>query len=242
MISKKRMNLRRLRIACTLCLVILVSCDLTDPGYYSSFSLSFDFNKPDDLWEGDFADYPEGDSTAYELQVAHATLPTDQTKKGILITGNNGSDDLFMFIKQKVAGFRPNTTYAILFNVRFASNVPTGGLGIGGAPGESVYMKAGASVTEPKKVLDADTKIYRMNIDKGQQATTGDDMINIGNIAVAANTSSYTNVVRNNTSNAPFLVTTDSKGELWLIIGTDSGYEGRTTLYYTGVDMLFNEQ
>ena len=32
------------------------------------------------------------------------------------------------------------------FTIVLASNAPSGGLGIGGSPGESVYLKAGASV------------------------------------------------------------------------------------------------
>lgn len=194
-------------------------------------------------WTGDFADYPV-DSTGYHLYVELDTLPfsinSDSTKKGLRISGVNGSDDLFMFIKKKVSGLRKNTTYEILFNVRFASNAPAGAVGIGGGPGESVYVKVGASTVEPEKKLVDD--YYQLNIDKGNQAEGGENMIVIGHIAVAVTTpQKYALIVRNNNASNGVYATTDDRGELWLIVGTDSGFEGQTTLYYTQVDVLFNQ-
>jgi hypothetical protein len=219
--------------------VFLGACSMPEQEI-TVFSVSYFFDNSYEGWTGDFADYPEGDSVAYELLVTRDTIPGDTTKKGLLISGKNESDDLFMFIKRKISGLRPNTTYDLLFNVKVASNAPTGAVGIGGAPGESVFVKVGASQIEPKKELDGD--MYRMNIDKGNQDEEGADMINIGHIGVAPTTTwRYTVITRNNNSSNGFLVTTDAAGEIWLIIGTDSGFEGKTTLYYTQVDVLFNE-
>jgi hypothetical protein len=205
------------------------------------YSFSFEFSNADEGWSGDFADYPEGDSILYGLEVNHEALPENisKTRKGIKITGTNHSDDLFMFIKRKLSGLQPNTTYSVLFSVRFASNVPTGSPGIGGAPGESVYVKAGATRVEPVKVLA--NNYFEMNIDKGQQSQGGTDMQVIGHIGVAATTTQYAEVYRNNTTQSSFKVTANNQGEVWIIVGTDSGFEGTTTLYYTGVDILFNQ-
>jgi hypothetical protein len=157
-----------------------------------------------------------------------------------MLSGNNGSDDLFMFIKKKLTGIKPNTVYNVLFNIQLASNAPTGAVGIGGAPGESVILKAGVTLSEPLKILDDDL-YYRMNIDKGNQLEAGEDMMIIGNIGVAPNTTQYTTIFRNNNSGSPFQFTSDHSGEAWIIVGTDSGFEGKTTLYYTRIDILFNE-
>jgi len=207
------------------------------------FSISYLFKDSDGGWKGDFADYPEGDSINYELFFKHDTLPenlnANATIKGLHLSGNNGSDDLFMFVKKKITGLRPNTTYALLFNVKVASNAPTGAVGVGGAPGESVYLKAGATLVEPVKELQ--TGMYRMNIDKGNQAEEGEDMINIGHVGVSATTTQFSVITRNNSSSNSFEITTDAAGEIWIIVGTDSGFEGTTTLYYTQIDVLFNE-
>jgi hypothetical protein len=34
------------------------------------------------------------------------------------------------------------------------------------------------------------------------------------------------------------IVTSSDQGELWLLVGTDSGFEGRTTLYYQSVSAM----
>lgn len=219
----------------------LLACELEQD--IRVFSISYDFTTADNGWIADFADYPEGDSLNFELFYKHDTLPTNlnagATKKALHLAGKNGSDDLFMFIKKKVSGLRPNATYNVLFNIRFASNAPTGAVGIGGAPGESVFLKAGAVSIEPRKVLESGA--YAMNIDKGNQAQPGTNMIVLGNIAVAAGTTQFSYIARNNTSSSGFYATTDSDGQLWLIIGTDSGFEGLTRIYYTQIDVLFNE-
>lgn len=207
------------------------------------FTISFPFGDTAQGWTGDFADYPEADSVAYGLYFGHDLLPDNLNSTGstfgLQLSGNNGSDDLFMFIKKKITGLRPNKTYELLFTVKLASNAPTGAVGVGGAPGENVYLKAGASIVEPLKELQAG--MYRLNIDKGNQAEEGADMINIGHIGVSAGTTAFTIITRTNNSKNSFTITTDEAGEIWLVVGTDSGFEGLTTLYYTQVDVAFNQ-
>src|SRR5688572_16875732 len=110
------------------------------------FSISFPFSSSDQGWTGDFADYPETDSVTYGLFYKYDTLPTNLNAKatiyGLHVSGNNGNADLFMFVKRKISGLSPNATYELLFNVRVASNAST-------ATGQSVYLKAGASIDEP---------------------------------------------------------------------------------------------
>ncbi|MFN3839596.1 MAG: hypothetical protein ACK4RF_02720 [Cyclobacteriaceae bacterium] len=224
--------------------VLASSCIPNNESLPAVFSLSYDFSNVNQGWTGDFADYPEGDSVAYELIFKHDTLPPNLNNKGtlkaLMLSGNNQSDDLFMFVKKKISGLRPNTQYNVLFNIRLVSNAPTGAVGIGGAPGESVILKAGVTLAEPLKILDGDS-IYRMNVDKGNQLEPGEDVINLGHIGVAPNTTQYTALFRNNDSGSPFRFTSDHTGDAWVLIGTDSGFEGKTTLYYTKIDILFNE-
>jgi hypothetical protein len=228
----------RFWLACLI--VFFVGCSYPDQDV-TVFSISFPFNETDQEWTGDFADYPEADSAAYGLYFNHDLLPdnlnTTGATFGLHVSGNNGSGDLFMFIKRKISGLKPNKTYELLFSVKVASSAPTGTAG--GAPGESVYLKAGASIVEPRKELQAG--MYRMNIDKGNQAEEGADMINIGHMGVAAGTTAFTIITRTNSSKNSFELTTDATGEIWLVIGTDSGFEGLTTLYYTQVDVSFNQ-
>jgi hypothetical protein len=209
------------------------------------FSYQFDFNESDHDWKAGFADFPANqDTSLYRLQFKY----TDQTpgaehRRSIMLSGNNHSDDLFMYIKRKITDLEPDAEYTLTFQVEFTSNAQRGLAGIGGAPGESVYVKVGAVGNEPKAVVEGNH--YRMNIDKGNQAQGGENMVNLGDIAVDENANGY--VVKNlsngpysSTYNGPITARTNAEGELWLIVGTDSGFEGKTTIYYTNVSIVFS--
>jgi hypothetical protein len=232
-------------------LIILIfacncSSDDNNPGI-SVYSASFDFSQSLDGWEADFTDLPSNkdDSSFYELTFAYTDLPANLgAKKAIMLSGANHSDDLFMFIKRKISGLTPNTSYNIVFEVELASNAQRGSVGIGGSPGESVFLKAGASELEPKKV--AQNNQYVLNIDKGNQSTNGNDAITLGDIAIPSTATHYTLITRTNASpytspyNQTFIAQSNSEGEIWLVIGTDSGFEGTTTVYYTKVNVVFS--
>ena len=220
----------------------LFGCDLSsDSSGILVFSYGFDFSESQNDWVVDFTDFPAGtDSSSYELKFAYTDLPPNlaTNKKSMMLSGNNHSDDLFMFMKRKVTDLSPNTDYTLVFEVELASNAPKGAVGIGGAPGESVFLKAGAASTEPKKVIEDNQ--YALNVDKGNQNAPGEIAIVLGDIAVSYDTQNYALISRNNTGNTPFIARSNSKGEIWLIIGTDSGFEGTTTVYYTRVNVVFS--
>ncbi|MEO7175720.1 MAG: T9SS type A sorting domain-containing protein [Saprospiraceae bacterium] len=216
--------------------IIWVSLAFANSAIAQSFS--FDFSTGYDGWDADFADYPEQDSIFYELESSRTKLPIplDTTLYGFKISGNNHSDDLFMFIRRKIVGLQPNTTYQLNFDIEFASIAPTNAVGVGGPPGEGVIMKAGATQVKPQKILELGS--YIMNIDKGNQSLAGDDMDTIGHVGVSDTTTVFTLIHRNNDDHL-FEISTDEKGEVWVIIGTDSGFEATTTLYYHKIDLLF---
>ena len=220
----------------------LFGCDLSsDSSGILVFSYGFDFSESQHNWVVDFTDFPAGtDSSSYELKFAYTDLPPNvaTNKKSMMVSGNNHSDDLFMFMKRKISDLSPNTDYTLVFEVELASNAPKGAVGIGGAPGESVFLKAGAASMEPKKIIEDNQ--YALNVDKGNQNTSGEIAIVLGDIAVSYDTQDYSLISRNNTGNTPFIARSNSKGEIWLIVGTDSGFEGTTTVYYTRVNVVFS--
>ena len=139
-----------------------------------------------------------------------------------------------MFIKKEITGLVPNREYLVSFRVRFASNVANGQVGIGGSPGESVYIKAGATPVEPVKQLNQDD-FYELNIDKGNQSQGGSAMVVLGNFANGTEENVYT--LKTLTNSFPFRARANSEGRLWLIVGTDSGFEGTTTIYYDEIEI-----
>jgi len=222
-------------------IVMLFSCETDSKNGIQIITHTFNFNESAHEWTGGFADFPlsQDDSALYELKYCYTDL--NSNTKAIMLSGNNHSDDLFMFMKKKLTGFTPNTTYTVTFEVELASDAADSSVGTGGSPGESVYLKVGATQMEPKSVIENNEHV--MNIDKGVQSQSGVDMLVIGNIAAPAGATGYTIISRSNAGtnySNPFVVGSNSRGELWLIVGTDSGFEGVTTVYYTAVSAVFS--
>jgi len=220
--------------------MFFIACNDDDDKAYSPPVIDDNFEVSLHNWAVDFADYPtvEGDSLLYQLKHEQAFLPEplDQKKKALMISGINHSDDLFMFMKKKITGLKPGTTYEATFDIEFASDAPSNAFGVGGAPGEAVTVGVGLTEEEPVKVDDQEG-YYRMNIKKIQQSQDGEEMKIIGNVGNGTDETIYKLVQRNGT----FKAKSDSKGEIWAIIGTDSGFEARTTLYYTYIKITFTE-
>lgn len=193
---------------------------------------SFTFDDDAEGWTVGFADLPaDYDQSIFELDHGHRPLPDGLEGSGIYVQGHNRSDDLFIFLKRRVGGLQPDAAYTVEVSVDLATNIPTGLAGIGGAPGESVYVKAGASDVEPDTVLDS-LGYSRMNIDKGNQSQGGEAMVVLGHIAHPGITGREYRIKTLDNDGRPLTVTTDGEGRVWLIVGTDSGFEGFTTLYY----------
>lgn len=195
-------------------------------------------------WTTGFADYSpvHGDlGLVGELRPLPIELGVGGT--GLMMTGQNSSDDLFMFLTKRLGrldGIVPNQPYEVVFTLTFASNVGENCGGIGGSPGDSVYLKAGATGDEPRVVLDPFENHYRMTVDIGNQSVGGAAASVAGNIVNGSMSCS---------GDAPFasvtlhhqhtsIVTSDPLGDLWLLVGTDSGFEGRTTLYYQSISAV----
>jgi hypothetical protein len=205
---------------------------------------TYDFASGYDGWAGGFAEWHPpyaGNDWNFVFERTPLPAPLNSSKYSLKIGGMNRSDDLFMFIKRKIGGLKPNVTYQTVFDVEFASDVPTNKYGVGGSP-DAVMMKAGAMPAEPDTIYSRSENLFKMkNVDKGIQLADGIDMFNLGKIGVAENTTQYTLISRNNDSR-PKTITASANGEVWICIGTDSGFEGRTEIYYSKIIITFSQQ
>jgi hypothetical protein len=216
---------------------LLVSCK-KENYQESPIELISDFENSDEQWLSGFADYPVGEDEFYELASGLRSLPEPLSldASAFFLSGNNHSDDLFMFMKKKITGLEPSREYRITFNLDFASNAAEGSFGVGGSPANSVYIKAGASQIEPLPEIEPVENWFRMNIDKGNQSIGGQDMIVLGDFSNGTQESAYTMVSRSN--NEAFQCKSNLDGELWLIIGVDSGFESTTAIYFDRIQVI----
>lgn len=226
------------RILVAVLAVLTISCSDEKDGVNPNNSINDDFSKSIEGWNWGFADYPEGVEEEWQFSVKQDTLPSplDRTKKALRVSGSNHSDDLFMYITKKVKMPKANQSYEGTFEIDFATEAAEGSMGVGGSPAHSVYMGIGLVSIEPAKKMTDDGH-YRMNISKMSQSQDGDDMKVIGDVSNGKEDFVYTLVKRT----GKFTGKTDKDGNLWVIIGTDSGFEAVTTLYYTNVKVDLKE-
>lgn len=194
--------------------------------------ITFDFSLQEYGFEGIFSDYPQGAEEFYQLSASYTDLPEPfNDKQGFRLFGSNHSDDLFMGITGRIDGLKPATLYQVQINATLITNVPSNCFGIGGAPGESVYVKAAAYHQPIKNTLD-EQNMYRLDWDIGHQSQRGEQSQVVGDIANGIDCmepESYQQ--KDYATAAPIQVITDDKGEVWLLLGTDSGFEGPTEFY-----------
>ena len=81
-----------------------------------------------------------------------------------------------------------------------------------------------------------------MNLDKGGQSQGGEDAVVLGTIAKPDDgTDEYVLIERDN-SGSPLLTMSDENGRVWVFVGTDSGFEGTTALYYTHIKITMKSR
>lgn len=219
----------------------LQSCD-NDDKINGNIILESEFETNTESWQGGFAEYESVTDTAtLALRFGRAYLPAilDSTRFGLKIQSHNRSDDMFMFVKKRVTGLRPGTNYNVTFDLTVATPFTDKSMGAGGSSGGATYMKVGASFQEP--VVKLVNGMYTINIDKGIQSEGGKEMVVVGNISNGLDKDGYALVKRSNADN-PVTVTADAAGTIWLCVGTDSGFEGLTTLYYDRIKATITQQ
>lgn len=236
--------------------LLLTACDDDDqqdidPLPPAAFVFHTNFSEESN-WQAGFADYPKGKEDEWMLEAqaqAEFELETGGTAMGYRLQSFNKSDDTKMFLKQKVEGLKANAWYELMFKVGLASNVAGQGScsGIGGSP-DALTVKLGAATTEPETIEGSNgTEVYQyLNIDLGQQTQRGLDGMAAGNIGIDNFPNCDTQYdkfgVKTITTEAQsFQVRADDRGEAWVILATDSGFEGLSTIYFTEAAISFTE-
>jgi hypothetical protein len=158
-------------------------------------------------------------------------------EEGYFLGGTNLSDDLYMFLTTKIGDLAPNTKYVLsCFSLTIATNVPKGLAGVGGKPGESVWIKLGAYNLHPEEILKSPNYIST-NFDHGNQSNDGNNAFVMGNFAKQSDDKSNNYELKELSSSKHLEAQTNEVGEMWLIFGTDSGFEARTEAYFISADI-----
>ena len=202
-----------------------------------------DFNKNADSggavdgWNAVFAEYPDGEQEFYELASGIKNLPEplDQTKKAFMLSGNNHSDALQMWLVKQLSGLAANAKFTIETEVELASKYPDGSVGIGGSPGSAVHLVS-KFATEGYTLEKGKTEGYnvKLTLKKVESVPESVMEVELGDVSITSDQYVYKLITRKKSS-SPNVVVTDNSGKVWAIVGTWSGFEGISTLYYTRI-------
>ena len=203
----------------------------------STLVITSNFAQGSDGWLPVFTDYNLVES-GFEFLAELRTLPASvqvpySFRQAYYLQSHNRSDDVFMFLKRVLThddGIVENAAYRLSFDIWFASNAADCP-GAGGDPGTSVYLKAGGSTQEPVPLLMPNGYLS-VTIDKGNQSEGGREMGVVGNISNGGSCEEPRYVLLRKSYQHPDPIRSSASGDLWIAVGTDSGYEGLTGLYY----------
>jgi hypothetical protein len=211
-------------------------------------TFSFDFTGGSGQgWEAGFADYSPGMEvrTTGEIRL----LPPEiGSGTAWYLSGWNVSDDLFSFLRRGLDrrdGIIPGQNYLITYTVTLATNAGPECGGVGGAPGESVSIKLGGASHRPEPVLIPASRsasgfdFIQMNIDKGNQSQGGVHGSTAGTVTseepIPCGGAVFAPLVRYHEHR--YAIRSSPDGDLWLLFGTDSGFEGFNQIYVQKIDV-----
>lgn len=199
-------------------------------------TITVDFTKGIEGWTAGVADYLDGNEPT-EAASGWSKVPPPVHGMGYYIVSHNNSDDVFTFTKHQVGGFVPGAKYTLTFELSYATSAATGCVGVGGARGDSIYMVGAAAMDEPKVVKYGieEQHRYRLNIDHGDQAVSGEQGKILGLLGIEGldcNGNDFATATR--TSKEPVTVQADKDGKFWIVLGTDSAFEGTNAIYLLG--------
>lgn len=196
--------------------------------------VDFDFSAGREGWDALASDYRVGQEGRIAFEHRLAPLPSPLgTDNAYLLSSTNESDDVWMFIFRRIDGLLPHRSYRFEASLTIAANGGRQCNGIGGSPGASVTIKAGIVGLQPETRIERGDYVA-VNFDKGVQTTGSAGVRVIGDFSTGSpdctDTPYELKMLETPVDGA--VASTDSAGSLWIVIGTDSGFEGRTVIYY----------
>jgi len=226
-------------VGLTLTIGLLTGCggSTSEPSIGTDINYSFAQNT--DGWEVGYSDYTTLTKPT-DVEQVHAVVPIPGASKALYMGATNLSDDLLLYATRKVTGLVPNATYTGRFTVTFASDAPAGCAGVGGSPGESVWLIGAVSPTKPETTQLGED--IRLNISRGNQSTAGDSSDVLGTVGVSGIPCTSDNRQAAFKTLGPgkwIPFRTDATGSAWILIGLDSGFEAYSRIWLQSVRFTY---
>lgn len=200
-------------------------------------TMNSEFETGTEGWIGDYALYSQSDTSKIAFVMEKDSLPSaiDSLKFSLRMEGTNVGDSIFLFMKKKIPGLNPEKTYKVSFDISIGTNYPD----LPNATGKNISLKAGASPNEPVKVLA--NKYNNVSVKKGLWNVDGPEMAILGDVVNASGKAVY-QLANRNSSSKDITVKPHTNGTIWLCVGEDTRFKGKTVLYYDHINVTITEQ
>jgi len=177
--------------------------------------------------------YSSAAQTAFKHSIVLIQAQEDDPIGYMLSSDNSQSGNIFMGLVKQIAA-APNTNYALNFTVDFLTNVAAGCAGIGASPGDNVYVEVGATGANPSVGYTDSTGLFEF-----QNLNTNVNLTLAGNFGSEMlkdcyDTTRYVSKELSTGTNYP--VSSDDNGNIWLLVGTNSYFEGTTSIYWQNLN------
>lgn len=208
-----------------------------EPDLYSAF----DFGDDIQGWIGGFSGYPEGQEDSLQLFSGYAAFPDNLglDEKTLTVSGKNPQMNLFYFVKRRIDSLIPNTAYQVYFETQFIVETREGDPENG-----EVYVKFGAFSSEPEasaaipEGANVDKSQVLINMDIGMTPESeGTYVRSLG--ALELPRTGETKIFRASNKDRRIVVSTNSQGELWILIGFDSRANAHLAFYFQNINAYY---
>ncbi|GMQ62529.1 hypothetical protein [Vallitalea maricola] len=201
-----------------------------------SLEFNYDFQNGTDGWMGGLAGI-DGDTLTYGFDINFAQADyslNDNSNRGIYLTCSTKNNNMFMYTTKKLSsrdGLSPLSNYEV--NLKFdILPVKNNNNSI---PMDRLFIKAAVVNIEPSmQVIERGYNNYLFVNPNTEDASKKINLITLGN-ADALNNNDI------ETFQESFNATTNSNGEMWVIIGVDSDYKGNGSLFLDNVNISINK-
>lgn len=203
----------------------------------------FDFEVDGPAWEGGISDYPADDEGSAEYTFKSIITPSNLVLEGsgLSISANNPHGDLFYFFNRQISGLVPGKKYKVDFEFLVYTQLLTQS---DNPSNEELYLKLGAVNYKPElePITGQNSEDFiALNVDKGTtNSGSGNDVVNIG--SVKEFTSKIPEDIIGNNSDSQIEVKANPDGDIWIVIGIDSGVKSEMTFGLAALTVYYREQ
>lgn len=228
--------------------ILLIGCS-SDMDSEVDILTSFDFESGNQQWEGGYSDFPidYADSINFKMNtdyIENAFTMADTKEglsSGINVQADNPHGDLFYYFSRKIIGMSSNQTYQLDFEFLVYAQLIDQPEKLSS---NELYLKLGAVNYEPQleEVVWSNNQEYKtLNVEKGELNSDGGvDMLNVGSIKDF--TSEVPEIISGNTFDTNFEVKANDDGEIWILIGVDSGIRSQLTFGMEALTVYYRKK